>query len=192
MSHIKAYANRLKIKPSFKKISYPDEIRQMGETNNQKLKQLSVYLQQIKEESKKEMNERLQEMNDKLEQVKKEKYANEEDEKMKLKKKTKQKNNEVITSDEEKEEESEVEVREKKERKRNRKNILCNVCLENVEAMNVEGMCRACALRTVVCKRPDNKNRKKEWLPKGYKKALKDVKKQRKEVFKSESESDSN
>ena len=48
-------------------------------------------------------------------------------------------------------------------------------------------------LRTAVCKRPDEKTkeRKNEWIQKEYKKALKDVKKQKNNAFKSSSKTSS-
>ena len=50
----------------------------------------------------------------------------------------------------------------KKKKKEEEKKLLRNICFETVEALNVEGQCRACVLRTVVCKRPDEKTKKRK------------------------------
>ena len=84
-------------------------------------------------------------------------------------------------------ESEEKKPKRKGKKKEEEKKLLCNICFETVEALNVERQCRACVLRTVVCKRPDEKTkmRKKEWIKKGYKKALIVAKKQKKDAFKS-------
>ena len=96
----------------------------------------------------------------------------------------------VINIESENEEEK---PKRKKKKKEEEKKLLCNICFETAEALNVEGQCRACVMRTVVCKRPDEKSkkRKKEWIQKGHKKTLKDVEKQKKDAFESSSETDS-
>ena len=68
-------------------------------------------------------------------------------ERLKTEKKTPVNNN--------KSESEEEKHKRKKQKKEEEKKLLCNICFETVEELNVEEQCRAYIMRTVVCKRPD-------------------------------------